>query len=129
MVKPILTFCLLLTTLTLLASEKEKSIGIFYYSNIYGIVHLLPSINSESLTTISCGQPLRAYSKLENKWIKVKAGPYKGHVQTKYISKKKPKCFQDTYSKFVESFELDLSDMYYWGRLYDQYVQGKSRVK
>jgi hypothetical protein len=31
--------------------------------------------------------------------------------------------------KFVEQFKLELTDKYNWGRLYDQYVLGKSKVK
>ena len=30
---------------------------------------------------------------------------------------------------FFDGLNLDINDLYYWARLYDQYVQGKSKVR
>jgi hypothetical protein len=47
----------------------------------------------------------------------------------KYISRRKPECFQDRYPRFFDNVALELSDMYYWGKLFDQYVEGRSKVR
>ena len=62
-------------------------------------------------------------------WNYVKVGMHKGYVKRDVLRSKRPLCFQDMYPKFFDSFDLDLSELYYWGRLYGQYIQGRSRVR
>jgi len=86
-------------------------------------------MESDSITTIGCGQPLHQYPLDNTVWAKIKVGPYVGHIFKSKLSQNKPVCHQDKYPKFFEKMNLSLSDMYYWGRLYDKYVQGQSEVK
>jgi len=121
------------------AKAKKDMIRLSYFRPIFGHVHRNPSKYSSSLTTISCGHPVKVYKLTPKKgravtlfnkiWHYVKVGPYEGYIDKKYLASSKPDCFQDRYPKFFDSLELDLTELYYWGRLYDQYVFGKSRVR
>ena len=126
--------CILLSFCTTLLATDE----IYYLNQIFGIVHQNPSRYSAALTTISCGHPLKVRRLLDAKgkevaanedWFFVKVGAYEGHILKEYASKQKPDCFQDHFPKFFDSFELEVTDLYYWGRLNDQYVTGKSKVR
>ncbi|MFA6236434.1 MAG: SH3 domain-containing protein [Bacteriovorax sp.] len=119
---------------------KRSIIGIKYFSQLMGNVHQNPSRYSQVLTTISCNHPLKAMKETskdgkefilygENKWNLVKVGPYEGYVMSDYLSDKKNECFEEQYPKFFDGLSLDINDLYYWARLYDQYVQGKSKVR
>ncbi|MCK5073467.1 MAG: SH3 domain-containing protein [Bacteriovoracaceae bacterium] len=110
-------------------TTKNKIVGIEYFKFMFGHIHLNPLRYSESLTAISCGHPVKIYNKQKGDWKFVKVGPYKGYIHKKALSAKKPLCFQDRYPKFFDLFELDPSEQYYWGRLFDQYVRGKSKLK
>ncbi len=126
------TFTLLFTIFfTLPSFSKEKLIGVFYYNRIFGHILEQRDSNSSSLTTISCGFPLKVYEVNEPKegWEKVEAAGVKGYTKTGFLSEEKPDCFQGKYPKFFNANELSLTEMYYWGRLYDMYIFGKSRVK
>ncbi len=123
-----------------IANEKNASyVGIFYYVNIFGNVHQNPSKYSTVLTTITCGHPVKVYRQTIDKktghtsygqeWKMVKVGPYWGFIQDSFINPKRPVCFQDKFPKFFDSFEMDLADLFYWGKLYDNYIKGKSRVR
>jgi len=91
------------------------------------------------MTTVACGHPIKVYKIMRKGmppaivfnggWNFVKVGPYDGYLQRKYLSSRRVPCFQDKYPKFFENFDLDLSELYYWGRLYDLYVNGKSKVR
>lgn len=118
---------------------ERKQIGVEYLTAPYAHIHQNPNRFSAALTTISCAHPLRIYSlsygkdskplEVFNKeWRFVKAGPYEGYVRTSFLAATKPECFQDKYSKFFESLELEVADMYYWGRLYDLYDYGHTKV-
>lgn len=110
--------------------SKQKYTQILYYKNTFGHIHRNPSRYSTSLTTISCGHPLRKLKgrkKLDPRWTYISAGPYKGHVLTQFLSNKRIKCFSDVHSNFFDKMNLSITDMYYFGRLYDQYIIGKTR--
>ena len=62
-------------------------------------------------------------------FLKVKVGPYVGYISKGYLRGKKPECFADEFPRFFDNLNLSLTDMYYWGKLYDQYITGRSRVK
>ena len=118
------------------SGNREKTVGVLYYRLMFGHLHSRPTPYSESLTTIACGQPMRLYErknspKMSNQsrdWARVKVGTRQGYVLQKTLAPTKPNCFQDQYPAFFKSFKLDLSELYYWGRLYDQYIRGKSQV-
>lgn len=121
------------------AKMSKKVVKVMYYKHMFGHLHQNASKYSTSLTTISCGHPLKVYSvktgaskprMLFNKeWYFVKAGPYEGYIRDSQLSSKKPTCFQDKYPKFVDQFEMEISDMYNWGRLYDLYLYKRTRVR
>lgn len=108
---------------------KKGHVGVMYYKHIFGNVHQNPSRYSSALTTISCGHPVKIYSIKMGNWVKVKVGAQNGYLPMSFLSTKRPKCFQDKYPRFFDKFALGPTDLYYWGRLYDQYVIGKSRVQ
>jgi hypothetical protein len=91
------------------------------------------------MTTISCNHPVKIMKETssdgkdfvlygDNDWNLVTVGPYDGFIMSAYLSDKKNECFEEEYSKFFDGLELDINDLYYWARLYDQYTQGKSKV-
>ena len=119
---------------------KKTLIGVRYFNQMMGNVHQNPSRFSQVLTTISCNHPVKAMKEIskdgkefilygEENWNLVSVGPYEGYVFTKFLSDKKAECFEEDYSKFYDGLNLDINDMYYWARLYDQFVQGKSKVR
>jgi len=120
-----------------LAASGDKVLGVYYFNNLFGHIHQNPSKYSTTLTTLSCGHPVRLIGKklskkstkivFNKKWNLIKVGPYKGYVQQHFLSKKRVNCFQDRYPKFFDALKLEITDMYYWGRLKDQYVNGKSQ--
>jgi hypothetical protein len=114
-------------------STDENIVGIFYMKPIFGHIHQSSVRTSASLTTIQCAHPVKVIqsSKVHagSEWAYVQVADYKGFVLKEYLSEKRPDCFQGQYPKFFDALNLDLSELYYWGRLYDHYVQGETRVK
>lgn len=119
---------------------KKSMIAVKYFKEMMGNVHQNPSRYSQVLTTISCNYPVKVMKEVskdgkefilfgEDKWNLVTVGPYEGYVMTDYLSDKKNDCFEEQYPKFFDGLNLDINDLYYWARLYDQYVQGKSKVR
>lgn len=111
----------------------ERTVGTLYFEKFMGHVHKNPSASSSSMTTIQCAHPIKVIEDPEVRtpegWLYVKVGEDKGFITSKFLSNKRPKCFQEKYPKFFMNLNLDLTDMYYWGRLYDQYEQGESKIK
>lgn len=114
-------------------STDEKVVGLFYFKPMFGHVHQSSELKSASLTTIQCSFPVKVIesSKVSvgPEWSYVQVADHKGFILKSYLSEKRPECFQGKYPKFFDSLNLDLSELYYWGRLYDQYVQGETRVR
>lgn len=134
MMKRILLTFILTLGLVHMVQAKETSLRVAYYKNLFGHIHKSASRYSQSLSTIGCGHPIKVLG-MKGKEIvtgnfnKVKVGPYKGYIDKKYLTSKKPTCFQDRYPRFFDNIGLSLTDMYYWGKLYDQYVYGRSTVQ
>ncbi len=131
---------LCLFQLKLDAKESQKVVvRIAFFKKIFGHIHQNPSKYSTSITTISCGHPIKIYNVIgpdgrraeifNKKYMLIKAGPYDGYVLKSLLSKDRPKCFQDEYPRFFDQFELDISEMYNWGRLNDLYLVRRTRVK
>lgn len=127
-----------------LAQTKNEStrsvVGVKYFSQMMGNVHQNASRYSQVLTTISCNHPVKVLKEVskdgvetvlydKGMWHLVSVGPYEGFLMTEYLSDKKNVCFEEEYSKFFDGLNLDINDLYYWARLYDQYIQGKSKVR
>lgn len=122
-----------------LAADTKTVLGVFYLKPMFAHVHQNASRYSASLTTLACGHPIKVLqSTKENgtpevvfngSWNLISVGPYEGYIRTEFLSPTRVDCFQDKFTKFFDIFELDLAELYYWGRLYDLYWQGKSKVR
>jgi hypothetical protein len=114
-------------------STDEKVVGIFYFKPMFGHVHQSSVRTSASLTTIQCSHPVKVIesSKVSagSEWAYVQVADHRGFIMQQFLSEKRPECFQGKYPKFFDAFNLDLAELYYWGRLNDQYIQGETRVK
>lgn len=114
-------------------ADDEKVVGVFYFIPILGHVHQSPKELSASLTTIQCGHPIRVIEstkvKIAEEWSYVGVADFKGFILKSFLSPSRPDCFQSKYPKFFDGLNLDLSELYYWGRLYDNYLQGQSKVQ
>lgn len=134
-------FILFFAMVDVKAEEDLKKVpdGVLYLSTMFANLHQSASRYSSVLTTIQCGHPLKVFKQISKdgkefvasgiKWKLVSAGPYEGYVALDLLTSSKPNCFQDQYSKFFDEQNLDISDMYYWARLNDQYVSGETKVK
>jgi hypothetical protein len=126
----ILTVILLVSSITYARVRKKT---VVYYKKTYGHIHELANKYSPSLTTIACGHPMAFIREKEDKvgklWVKVVASNIKGYVDLKHISKTRPVCPQRLYPKFWNSLNMDVSELYYWGRLYDQFIEGNSNIR
>lgn len=113
-------------------STDEKVVGVFYLKPIFAHVHQSSVRTSASMTTIQCAHPIKVIqsSKVSHgpEWAYVQVADYKGFILKEYLSEKRPECVQGQYPKFFDSLNLDLSELYYWGRLYDHYITGETRV-
>jgi hypothetical protein len=117
-----------------MVEAKDRMVSVMYYNKIYGHIHKSASRYSQSLSTLECNHPVKVLSVNGQKsWGEgfscVKVGPYKGYIHKDYLSSRKSKCFQDKYPRFFDKLNLSISDMYYWGKLYDQYIRGRSKVR
>jgi hypothetical protein len=110
----------------------ERVVGVFYLKPLLGHVHQSAVRESASLTTIQCAHPVKVIesSKVSTdpKWAYVEVADHRGFILKEYLSEKRPDCLQGRYPKFYDAMNLDLAELYYWGRLYDHYVQGHTRV-
>ncbi len=102
--------------------------GVFYFMPMLGHVHQSPARTSPSLTTIQCGHPLKVIEDSKvvvgDEWAYVSVADWKGFVWKKHLSSKRTDCFQGQYPKFFDALNLDLSELYYWGRLHDHWEEG-----
>ena len=116
-------------TVTLSAKDTVVSIG--YFKPIFGHIHMNPSEHSQSLSTVACGHPIKVlkHKKDLEGFRYVQVGPYKGYIHKKLISSNNVSCVQETHPKFFDLLHLSLSDMYFWGKLQDQAIEGKSKVQ
>lgn len=120
-------------TLAETTAVDEKVLGIYYFTPTFGHVHQSAARTSASLTTIQCSHPLKLIESskvsVSGEWAYVEVADQRGFVMKRFLSEKRPGCFQGKYPRFFDAFNLDLSELYYWGRLNDQYIQGETRVK
>src|SRR5690606_10699533 len=85
-------FILALSFMGFTCSAATKVQMIKYLSIPWGHVHQNQSRYSASMTTVSCGHPLKVLETGED-WHKVVAGPYTGFIQSGFLSEKKPNCY------------------------------------
>jgi hypothetical protein len=112
---------------------QDKLVGVFYYKNILGHVHDSPQVMAASVTTIQCNHPVKVIESakviVNAQWKYVEVADLKGFVQAEFLSPKKGECFQADYPRFWDGLNLDLVQLFYWGRLYDQFVTGESKIQ
>ena len=124
---------LLLLFLNMNIVASEKVVGRLYLITFMGHVHRNPTKLSSSLTTLQCAHALKVLEddavSVPSGWVYVQAGDDKGFIESSQLSATRPECFQQRYPRFYTTLNLDLTDMYYWGRLFDHFSSGKSRVK
>lgn len=115
------------------ASTDEKVVGVFYMTPLLGHVHQASVRTSASLTTIQCGHPVKVIESskvsVSPEWAYVQVADHKGFIMKDYLSEKRPECFQGKYPKYFDALNLDLAELYYWGRLYDHYLHVETRVR
>lgn len=118
--------------MAVLAWPKSAPIkSIKYFSMVYGHLHTSALSASSGLTALSCGHPVKILDdpiQTKRGWKYVQVGPHKGFIKEDYLRDKRGNCLQAQYPKFFNYLDLDLTELYFWGRLYDQYVYGKSQV-
>ena len=114
-------------------STDEKIVGLYYLRPMFAHVHQSSVRTSASLTTIQCSHPVKVIESSKvvvgNEWAYVQVADYRGFILKEYLSEKRPDCFQGKYPKFFDTLNLDLAELYYWGRLYDHYIQVETRVQ
>lgn len=124
---------------TVAAQEKRAVVKVMYFNEMMGNVHQNTSRYSQTLTTISCNHPVKVqkivgadkkeqYTFGNGEWLAVNVGPYEGFLLASLLSEKRQECFQDRFPKFFDEMNLSLTDLYYLGRLNDQYMTGKSKA-
>ncbi len=103
---------------------------VVFLSTFLGHVHQSPSRLSPSLTTIQCGHPVKVIKDpnvlVSEDWERVQVADWKGFVWKKHLSPSKPDCLQGRFPKFVDALNLDLTELYYWGRLNDHWEEGRA---
>jgi hypothetical protein len=122
---------LILLCISASAFPKDNVIGRKYFQPFLGHVHQNANKDSSSLTIVQCSHSvkmLKTKHKINN-WSYVQVGDDKGYIQDEFLGEKRPKCFQQKYPKYYLGLELDITEMYFWGRLNDQYLKGRSRIK
>jgi hypothetical protein len=121
-------------------TAKKTVEAVYYFRHTFGHVHQNPSLSSMSMTTISCNHPVKilkvsgAEKKQENllvnkEWYFVRVANYDGYIHQSALSEKRVECFQDKYPRYFESLNLEVNDLFYWGKLYDHYIHGRSKTK
>ena len=98
---------------------------------MFGHIHQGPSSYSSILNTIECGTPLKVLKVNEGvneDFDLVESKGQKGHVWHSYLEPTRPVCFTSQFPQFFNSLNLDVGDIYYWARLYDQFIFIKTKV-
>ena len=62
-------------------------------------------------------------------WMLARVGEDLGYIRSKFLSSNRPECFQEKYPKFYGNLNIDLTDLYYWGRLSDHFIEGESQAR
>jgi hypothetical protein len=100
---------------------------------MFGHVHSKSDSFSSSLSTLACGHPVKVIRNRgtydRDVWFYVKVAGVKGYIKREFLQQKRPSCFQSKYPKYFNALNLDLNELYYWGRLSDHFVEGESKVK
>ena len=108
-----------------------KNVGTFYFVPFYGHLHQNPSNYSQSVTALSCGHPVKLMEELgvaPGEWNQVEASGRSGFIRSRYLSASRTSCFEQRFPEFVQKMELRIEDLYYWGKLYDNYTYAEVKL-
>lgn len=112
---------ILLAVLSLGARAQEST---EFVNKAYAQIHQNPTKISRIITTFECAQPLKV-KKVEGTFSYVSFGTYEGYILSSHLSAKKPNdCYQDKYRKYFELLNLGITEMHYFGKLQDLFVDG-----
>lgn len=119
----------ILFIVNIFAFAKDEVVGKLYFSRFMGHIHKIPADLSASVTTIQCAQALKVLKETEPKegWLLVNIGEDKGYVRSKHLNTKRPSCFQERYPRFYQKQNFDMTELYFWGRLVDHFIEGESK--
>lgn len=116
-----------------ISATQAKVVGVMYFNEFMGHLHKSSSKTSNSLTTIQCSQPVKVLEEdgkfNSGQWFYVSVGDDKGYIHSQFLQTSRPECFQEKYPRFYQKLELDLSDMYYFGRLEDHFLKAITRAQ
>lgn len=126
-----MTKVLCLILLFSFSSFTQEVVSRMYFSEFMGHVHKAPDNDSSSLTAIQCGfkvKVLKVKNVIDN-WSYVLVGGDKGFIKNSRLSSVRPNCFQGKYQEFYNSLNLDLTDLYFLGKLNEQAVTRESKSR
>lgn len=108
-----------------------KELGRKYFSRSFGHLHKSASQESNSLTVVQCSHSVKLLASKTHieGWSYVQVGEDIGYIEDRFLTQSRPECFQSQFSKFYSNMNLDITEMYYWGRLNDQYLEGRSKAR
>lgn len=109
----------------------QNVVSLRFFNEFMGHVHKTPDNDSSSLTAVQCGFKVKVLkSKLaDNVWSYVQVGDDKGFIENFRLSDQRPSCFQGKYQEYYNSLNLDLTDLYYLGKLNEQFVTKESKSR
>jgi hypothetical protein len=126
-----LPFLCLFPVFSSLASPKIVAIN--YVIKPYAIIHENPGRYSTAQTSVTCGFPVKILADSTQKeglgWYYVQAGEYQGYIQSSHVATNRNECIQEKYPKFFSSLNLDLNELYHYGKLFDQINQIRPKVQ
>ena len=98
-----------------------------------GHLHKEPSDASASLTALQCAHAVNIIEQenvtVPTGWMLARVGEDLGFIRSKFLASNRPECFQEKYPKFYSNLNIDLTDLYYWGRLSDHFIEGESQAR
>lgn len=112
---------------------RDKEVGRLYFQNFMGHLHQESKDTSSSLTALQCAHPVVVIERkgvdVAPGWLLVKVGEDVGYIRSRFLDSQRPSCFQEKYAEFYRRLNLDVSDLYFWGRLSDHFIEGESQSK
>lgn len=123
---------LLLTLIISTLSMSQTVVARMYFKDFMGHVHKTPSSDSSSLTAVQCAfkvKILKSKDSIDPMWSYVKVGEDIGFIETSRLTSNRPNCFQSKYQEYYNSLNLDLTDLYYLGKINEQFVTKESKSR
>ena len=84
-----------------------------------------PETNSPIISTFICGEKATSLGR-NGIWLKVKVGGLTGFIMAKAYSKNKVSCLRKKSSRFFDSLNLSMRDIYVWGKLSERWIEGET---